>query len=378
MPDKLQFEENFVKFLLLKTRVGQAIASVLLMSVIACSLSQQSTTSGVSGGSEFSQTTAPQSLARETISSNLVALFLVKKDNLKNEFRGEVYPIALMLNDRYLEISNDVTGDIRNDASRDRIIQMNNQRIVFNAIKNFTVISDNQKLGEFQVEKPIVSQFACSSIITGQGSFQGQTSLQTVFAQIPQKRSGRFTGYVGNQRFNEIWRTAIAISQAPSLSKPPAASEADLARYRQTVLTFGKAAIAQVSNGKPVPDEVVVESIRVVDLNQDGSPEIFGKVKQKNATNVNASQQLDPIGFATVWLTYKDGKPQLLETTQAAVSLLGSQRSPSDLLETIDINGDGIDEAIIKRTGYESTSFEIYEYKNNQLNRVFSGAGYGC
>lgn len=143
-------------------------------------------------------------------------------------------------------------------------------------------------------------------------------------------------------------------------------------------MTFGKAAIAQIPNGKSVPGEVVVESIQVVDLNQDGSPELFGKVRQGNATNANASQQPDPIGFATVWLAYQDGKPQLLETAQAAVSLGGSQQSSSDLLETIDINGDGIDEAIVKRTGYESTSFEIYEYKNNQLNRVFNGAGYGC
>lgn len=173
-----------MKSMFLKTRVGQAIASVLLISVMACNPFQQST-SGVPGGSEDSQAMAPQGSPRETISSNLVALFIVKKDNLKNEFRGEVYPIALLLNDHYLEIINDVTEDIRNDASRDRIIQINNQRIVFNAVKTFTVISDHQKLGEFQVEKPIVSQFACSSIITGQGSFQGQTSLQTVFDQIP-------------------------------------------------------------------------------------------------------------------------------------------------------------------------------------------------
>lgn len=199
---------------------------------------------------------------------------------------------------------------------------------------------------------------------------------------IPE-RSGRFTGYVGNQQFDEIWRTAIAISQAPSLSTPPAAAEANLARYRQDLLALGKAAIAQVARGAEVPGEAVVEFIQVVDLNRDGSPEIFGKVRQGNAANTSTSQQPDPVGFATIWLTYRDGKPQLLETTQAAVGLPGSQ-PPSDsfetydLLETIDINGDGIDEAIVKRTAYELTSFEIYEYKTDRLNRVFSGAGYGC
>ncbi|MBW4470515.1 MAG: hypothetical protein KME45_08925 [Stenomitos rutilans HA7619-LM2] len=40
--------------------------------------------------------------------------------------------------------------------------------------------------------------------------------------------------------------------------------------------------------------------------------------------------------------------------------------------------GDGVQEAIVQCKAYESTSFEIYAYKNNQLNRVFQGAGYGC
>jgi hypothetical protein len=48
------------------------------------------------------------------------------------------------------------------------------------------------------------------------------------------------------------------------------------------------------------------------------------------------------------------------------------------LLGTIDIKGDGTDEVIVKRAEYEGTSFEIYEYKNGQLNRILGGEGYGC
>jgi hypothetical protein len=356
-----------VKFMLLKSCIGQAIATGLLLSLAACNLSQPASPPTASTPTK---TIPSQSLSR----SNLIGLLFVKKDNLKNEFRGEIYPIALLLNDYYLEVSNDVTKDVRNRGSLDRILQINDQRIVTNAIKDFTIVSNHQKLGEFQVEKPVVSQFACSSMITGQGYLQGQSSLQTIFEQLPQ--SGGFTGSIGQQKFDETWRSAIAISQAPTLAKLPAPSEADLARYRQAALTFGKAAITRVANVGKVTGEASVESIQVVDLDQDGSPEIFNKVRQ--GSPANTTQARNPIGFAAVWFSYRAGQPQLLETTQASVSLSGSQRFPYELLETIDINGDGIQEAIVKRTGYESTSFEIYEYKNNQLDRVFQGAGYGC
>lgn len=359
-------------FMLLKTRIRQMIASALLMSVIACTPSQQSIAPG-----KVSASTQAAIPPNSTQNTNLIALLLVKKDNLKNEFRAEVYPIALMLNGRYVEISHDVTQDIRNNAARDRIIEVNNQRIVLNAIKDFAVISNHQKLSDFQVEKPVVGQYICSAVIVGQGNFQDQTSSQTVFDQIPKDRSSGFKGYVRPQEFDETWRTAIAVSQPTALSKLPAASEVEFARYRQDVLGLGKAAIAQVAKESEVLGEAVVESIRVVDLDRNGSPEIFGKVRQGTQTQATSSQRT-PTGSASIWMTYKDDKPQVLETTQASVSLLGSQRSPYDLLETLDLNGDGIDEVIAKRTDYEYTGFEIYEYKNNKLERVFKGAGYGC
>jgi hypothetical protein len=360
-----------VKFMFLKSYTRQAIATGLLLSLAACTLSQPASPPIASTPT---QTIPSQNLSR----SNLIGLLFVKKDNLNNEFRGEIYPIALMLNDRYLEVSlevgNNVTQNVRSRGALDRILQINDQRIVTNAIKDFTIISNHQKLGEFQVEEPVVSQFTCSAVITGQGKLQGQSSLPTIFEQLPP--SGGFTGSIGQQKFDETWRSTIAISQAPTLAKLPAPSEADLARYRQDALTFGKAAIAKVANAGKVTGEASVESIQVVDLDQDGSPEIFSKVRQ--GSPANTTQSRNPVGFAAVWFSYRADQPQLLETTQASVSLSGSQRFPYDLLETIDINGDGIQEAIVKRTGYESTSFEIYEYKNNQLDRVFQGAGYGC
>jgi hypothetical protein len=65
----------------------------------------------------------------------------MKKTISTINFELKFTPIALLLNDHYLEVSNDVTQDIRNNGARDRILQLTDQRIVTNAIKNFTVVS---------------------------------------------------------------------------------------------------------------------------------------------------------------------------------------------------------------------------------------------
>jgi hypothetical protein len=53
------------------------------------------------------------------------------------------------------------------------------------------------------------------------------------------------------------------------------------------------------------------------------------------------------------------------------------RRLISNLVGTIDLNGDGTDEVILQNNSYESTSFSIYEYKSDRLTEVFSGAGFG-
>ncbi|KAM3099106.1 hypothetical protein ACKFKF_15860 [Phormidesmis sp. 146-12] len=348
----------------MKSWVGSAIASLLLFSLIACRSSQS--------------TSSPPNPIDTRPTNNLIGLLVVRKDNLTNQFRGEIYPIALRLNDRYLEVNEDVTLDIRNGANLDRLIELKNQRLIVNAIKDFTIVANHQKLGDFQVEKPIIGQFACSASITGAGKFRDQTTLSTVFDQIPKEQSGGGRGIIRNQKFDETWRIALALSQPPTLAKSITPTEAELAQYRQAAIDVGKAAIKPFDRGNALPDEASVESLQVMDLDRNGSSEIFAKIRQGKAAS-NAAAQNNPTGFATVWLTYRDGKPQLLETLRIGVSLQGVPRSPfHDLLGTADLDGDGIEEIVLRRTDYEAISFEIYKYENDRLQRVFNGAGYGC
>lgn len=320
------------------------------------------------------------------IPNNLVALFLVKKDNLNNELRGEIYPIALYINDSYVDVSRDVTPQIRDDFQEDILVRNTQPQSLLSAIKTFTVLNQTDKLGEFKVNKLRVSQFACSAFLTGQGKFVGDKSLQTVFDSIPSHHAGGFKGSMAGKEFDETWRWTIATSQfnPPPAEKPPLPTE--IAPYKADLLKLAKSVMATDPLVKKVPssEAIVVEKIQVFDLNHDGQPEFFGQVRQgrdPKSITTDASRHLDrghsTIFYANIWFTYTDRQAQVI-SSQVLPYDFPVTRTPYDVVGTLDVNGDGIDEVMVRNNGYESTSFGIYQYQNQQLKAVFNGAGYGC
>lgn len=317
--------------------------------------------------------------------NNLLALFLVKKDNLKNELHGEIYPIALYINDAYVDVSNDVTPQIQINFKEENLLKLMQQKSFLSAIKNFNVIKDNTKIGDFTINKLGIGQFACSSLLIGQGTFQGQQSLQTIFDSIPANRSGGFSGSIGDKNFDQTWRWSLAINQHnPSPNAKPTPTAEEEARYKQDLLTEAQSFIAQFLQSPELKDkqivgEEVIEEMSVIDLNGDGQPEVFGRIRKgvdpRSQAALQQNQQNATV-YASVWLTYQSNQPAVISSAVQYYTLHGE--FPYTLIGTLDINGDGIQEVIVQNNGYESTSFGIYEYKNNVLRRVFNGAGYGC
>nr|WP_290221251.1 hypothetical protein [Trichocoleus desertorum] len=314
--------------------------------------------------------------------TNLIGLSLVKKDNLTNEYRGEIYPIALLINGRYVDVSTDVTTSVRDDLSEEVLLRTFGNQSLLSAVQNFTVLNQGEKLGEFQVQKLGISQFACSTKLTGQGNFSSEQPLETVFNSLPADQAGGFSGSIGNKQFDESWRWTIALSQynpaKTAIATPDATTEA---KYRQDLTTTANALFSQDPQLQNVAGETVVEKISVVDLNQDGQLEVYGLVRKGTDPKSQSSRDARDAGivgaYANVWLTYNNQQPQTLASQVTPYSAIAA-RPAYELITTVDVNGDGIQEAIVRNTGYESTSFGIYEYKDNQLKQVFSGAGYGC
>ncbi len=318
-----------------------------------------------------------------TQQTNVVGLSLVKKDNLTGEYRGEIYPIALLINGRYVDVSTDVTTFVRDDFSEEVLLRNFGNQSLLSAVQDFTVLNQGEKLGEFQIQKLGISQFACSTKLTGQGNFSTEQALETVFNSLPEDQVGSFAGSIGNKKFDESWRWTIALSQyypakTAAIATPDATAEA---KYRQDLTTTANALFSQDPQLQNVAGETVVEDISIVDLNQDGQPEIYGLVRKGVDPKNQSSRESRDAGivgaYANVWLTYSNQQPQTLASQVTPYRAIAA-RPAYDLITTVDINGDGIQEAIVKNTGYESTSFGIYEYQGNQLKQVFSGAGYGC
>lgn len=315
--------------------------------------------------------------------TNLVTLFLVKKDNLRNEFSSEVYPLALLINDRYVDVSQDLTLNVRNDTALDRLVEINESKSLLRAVQDFTVVNDSTRLGQFQVEQLKISQFACTAFLVGEGAFTGDRSLPELYNALPEDRAGGFSGSIGERQFDESWKWAIATSHyipAPA-SKLPASLNPD--QFKQDLLAIGEPLIqdTELLAGQTLaPNATLVEKVTVYDLDRDGEPEVLGLLRKGVDQTVPPDRVPASSGitvYANVWLSYKNNQPALIANEVTAYQYPVT-RTPSDVIGTIDLNGDGIEEVIVKENGYEATGFSIYELKGTQLEEVFNGAQYGC
>lgn len=346
------------------------IAALLSCSLIAC-------TSKIN----FPQSTAPKPNQSQA-DHNLIALFLIKKDNLKNEFSGELYPLALYINNQYVDASLDITTQVQANFEIERLIEINQSKSLLQAIREYTVVDGTKALGQFAIENLGVGQFACSSLLIGQGQFTSKQSVQSLYYSLPEAHSGGFSGSIGNQEFDQTWRWAIATSRyTPPLaqSEALAATNLDQASVRQDLLSLGEPLIQQ-SNEKVSTDAAVVESVSVFDLDHDGEPEVLGKLRKGTDQSVPPDQVAQSNGttvYANVWLSYRNKQPILI-SSQITAYEFPVTRTPYDVAGTLDVNGDATEEVIVRNNGYESTSFSIYQLNETELKQVFVGAEFGC
>lgn len=319
--------------------------------------------------------------------TNLLALFLVKRDNLKQEYRGEIYPIAFYIDGEYVDVSDDVTLFLRNNFSSEQLIKNRRQQSFLNAIENYTIINKGRQVGNFEVQQLAVSQFACSSLLVGQGQYENNQSLADIYNAIAfgiasltaPERSGGTSGFINGQKVDESWRSSIALHHYyPISAQKPNPTPAELERYERDLLAAAEFAISESPNiqNSKVSSTIAIDKISVRDLDGDGSPEVFGQVRK------GASPKAATTVYATVWLTYKNGQPEAIASRVKSYSVeppVEASNSPVyNLIDTVDVNGDGVEEVIVQNNGYEATSYGIYEYENNRLKQAFDGAGYGC
>lgn len=322
---------------------------------------------------------APQAQAQAP-QSNLISLFLVKRDNLTQQYRGELYPIVQYRNGRYVNASVDVTTDAREDAKEADIVQRNAAKSVLNTNPSTALLNVRHtgKLGDFRVNQIGVGQFACTSLLIGKGQLTSQSNWQTLFNQLPKDRQDGYRGSINGKPFDETWRWTVATQN----TAPPATvsfTQSQFDQYRRDLVRVGATEIAKNPAAKRVKGRPVLEEVRVFDLNRDGKPEVFGRVRLKNTAVTRRDRGTVTNIYANVWLGYANAQPQLLSTQVvpyfSPASDLGGFYS---VIGVIDANGDGKSEVLIRNNGHEGVNFSLYELQGNQLKSVFTGGGYGC
>lgn len=322
-----------------------------------------------------------QSPAPKPVRENLIGLFLVKRNNLNQQYRGEIYPIARYSNGRYSDASLDVTLEMRQDSQEADIVKRNAAKSVLKTNPTFTVNLQSSQLGQFSVDRLGVGQFACSSLLIGRGKFVGQSNLQTVFNQLPRDRERSFGGYINRQEFDETWRSTIAAQTTTPAAASVRLDQTQLEQYRKDLLRIGTAEIAKNPQAKSMQGSVTLVDVQVFDLDRDGKPEVFGKLRKvpsKPGTPPSDRPSVTSI-YANLWLSYSTPQPKLLSTQVVPYYVPGGETGRIyEIIGTIDANGDGKQEVLIQNNGYEAISFSLYELQGSQLKSVFTGAGYGC
>ncbi len=329
--------------------------------------------------------------ADKAIKNEMVALFFVTQENLsfnvccnqkpsQYKLRGEIYPVALINKDKYIDAIVFLDDDVKNMEESN-----------LNKIRNFNIFIDGVKQGEFHVDEIILSNFSCSSICTGKGRLKGN-SLKNIYELIGEKFSESESGFRGNESFEYTQKWTLAFTEGIKVhSSSIKAEEKDLYRYEKDLMTVGKPYFLKYKNDDKYPgneSEIELKFIDVRDIDHDGSPEIFGimeKVIKKygyyydqNMKKIeNSGHYNDYIVRLNLWFKYIEEKPVKMMETIKEVDMDRFQGG-IDIIGTADLNNDGIEEVIVRVHGYESINFEIYQYKDNKMIMVFRSQAYGC
>jgi hypothetical protein len=104
------------------------------------------------------------------------------------------------------------------------------------------------------------------------------------------------------------------------------------------------------------------------------------KIRKKVSYSGTAEKRVETeVISLMLWLkpALFNGRDQVLLELKADLAE-GSWGKGYDLIEVGDFNGDGIGEVLLKSSGWEVTAFQIFALKKGNLEKVFSGSGYGC
>lgn len=308
---------------------------------------------------------------------NMISLLYVRKDNIANTFQSEIYPVAIYTHAKYVDASMDVSDYVKRKPQSESYLMR---------IRDFFVIDKGRTVGTFHVDDVSPSPFMCSSIMTGKGTLKVSNFSTSIFDQIGEDQGSHSKGYYDKKEFDYDLKWSLAVSQVNRVSAVDmVVTPGDLDRYKSDLMSEGNSLLEKyVSDDGNEADSIILDKLSVFDLDHDGKPEVSAKlrktIRRKSKVSQGAEEKEDysnDVVYLNLWLTYKYGSPKVILSI-VSYEREGSWGRGADLVGTLDVNGDGIEEVIMRESGWELVEYVIYEYRNDMLTCVFRGARYGC
>ena len=223
----------------------------------------------------------------------------------------------------------------------------------------------------------------CSEILVGRSKSKPDGTLVSIFDKINNSKISCSLGFKDQQDFDYTLKWTLAVSNYYG-HKSHQNIQKDAEKYRMDLLKIGRNLLRKYE-GETEGEAVIIEKIELLDLDHDGSLEVNVKLRKPlisktviylNGREIAKEKAYDNV-YLNLWVSYKNKNPQIL-LSLISLEREGSWGTGHDLIGTVDINGDGIEDVIIRASSGEVVEFEIYEYRNNKLERVFHGAESGC
>ena len=154
-------------------------------------------------------------------------------------------------------------------------------------------------------------------------------------------------------------------TDSDSLGSPEGSRRAASAAEREAAVGLARRAYRQKGVSASLIQKMTVFNLTAADLNHDGNTELIGSFRID-----------DPEGAYVLFL--------IMERNAGANFGVALQRYDKgnelgeDLVDYLDLDGDGIDEVITRIAGYESYEYAIYKKKDKKWRAVYQGGGNGC
>jgi hypothetical protein len=315
----------------------------------------------------------------------IVAVLHLRREDLPHAIRGEIYPVARIVGDRYEDAL--VTGpNPLTDESPSSLTAT-----ALDSARAFTVYDRGAPIGNFAVTDVGPAVYSCRGVMVGFGRLE-----------IPERyvRFGRFDPRVHSLsvsgqgvRYEYTLNYYLALGRPVPQGGFRADSTADrsaTSRLRAAVWTEGVKALSEYGEGPWLPGArwenprwSLEEGFQVFDLERDGRMEGMG-VLEAIVTDDGAPIDggLGPsqyVATAIVWASDRsgEGRPSPLLVLRHAREVR-HWNFGYHLAEVMDLDGDGRAEPFYQVEAWKYYGFQIYALRGQRLEEVFNGAGYGC